>query len=697
MPLSFKAKLYIWIVICLGMVTLAFNLINIDPHLLPLIGVVGIIAGFLEKYHVELPNSMELSGSSIFTVFVLVHFGIPEAILVDFIVSCFLFYLHKLQPSSGLFNLSQFVLSIAIVGVFSNWIGDFQDGFSLFSILYFVMLVALYLFISYTLSAVCMALIFQQSIKDMWLGRILDTVIATVVTAVLGLRLTLIFDKDNQAQFWIEVFFILSIFIALRYSFQMFIKLRKTYLGSMESITNLVEDKLQGQSGHAARVGKLARKMAEELKLSQEEIDNIHYAALMHDIGKLQISEAIFQKRGPRTLEEEAEYKKHPELGVKMAEEVFGLSKAAQYILSHHEQWDGKGYPNALDGKNIPLGARIIAAANRYDHIIHDKKVKNHKQAFLNLANKELDPELVALIANNESFKMEEASEKIQDQVLESMMLNKVKNSLNNSKLLKEFVAGEIVQLQDGLFYNLDGEQTHVPCEDKLLSMLQQVDFNSHTKHEFLHDAVSGKVYNVYWFLLDGKIYVMYFDVSHILEYEKDQEMNIRRMYRDVIYSVTQGKLLLLEREELDDLYNTEMLHKVPIQSNSDVGLCRKAVDDILQEYDIEGKQKFQILLSTSEVATNVLKHAVEGVMKVYKYENSLRIIVEDMGSGIKLSDLPKSTLLSGFSSKRSLGQGFSLLLQMMDKVALYTSSRGTTVVLEVMLSESSVELVEVI
>jgi putative nucleotidyltransferase with HDIG domain len=691
-----KVKVFILSMILLGMVLFFIYLPDVTLSTLPYIIILGLFAGILEKYHVELPNAVELSGSSIFTMVVLMLYGIPEAIVIDIIVSIFLMIIYKLPPPVWLINVCQFAVSVVIAGsimqVVQQLLLHLQINAIAIDIIAFLLTTTVYIFVSYSLTAIDIVLFAQQKFKEVWFDRITDTLFGLAITALLGIRLTVIFETENHVQFWIEAIFIIGIFIALRYSFQMFINLRKTYLGSMESITNLVEDKLQNLSGHAARVGKLARKMAEEMKLSQEEIDNIHYAALMHDIGKLQVSEAIFQKRGPRTVEEEAEYKKHPELGSKMVEEVFGLSKAVEYILSHHEQWDGKGYPNAISGSSIPLGARIIAAANRYDHIIHNKKLKDTRQAFMKLANKELDPELVELIAKNETFKIEEVSDKVKDQVLEGLMLNKVKNSLTNSKLLKEFVAGEIVQFKDDVFYNLEGEHTHVPCEEKLAGMLKQVDFKSQAKHEFLHDTENGRVYNIYWFLLDRKVYVMFFDVSHMLEYEKAQEMNIRRMYRDVIYSVTQGKLMLLERNELGELYQNELLHKVPIQSNSDVAICRKAVDDLLTEYEITGKEKFHILLSTSEVATNVLKHAVEGVMKVYKYDNKLRIIVEDMGSGINLSDLPKSTLLSGFSSKRSLGQGFSLLLQMMDKVALYTSSRGTTVVLEIVLKEGTEE-----
>ncbi len=91
------------------------------------------------------------------------------------------------------------------------------------------------------------------------------------------------------------------------------------------------------------------------------------YWQILHDLGKLAISEDILQKEGPLTTEEWDRIKKHPELGYKIANALPELSQIAMGILSHHEHWDGYGYPQGLEKEEIPLIARIISIADAYD------------------------------------------------------------------------------------------------------------------------------------------------------------------------------------------------------------------------------------------------------------------------------------------------------------------------------------------
>ncbi len=121
-------------------------------------------------------------------------------------------------------------------------------------------------------------------------------------------------------------------------------------------------------AGHAQRTAWLAIALARGLRRSEQEARFIGLAALLHDIGKRAIPAAILNKPGPLTEQEWAIMRLHPEIGYQMLVGAGGAyTHIAPLVLTHHERWDGLGYPFGLAGEAIPLGARILAVADAYD------------------------------------------------------------------------------------------------------------------------------------------------------------------------------------------------------------------------------------------------------------------------------------------------------------------------------------------
>jgi len=118
---------------------------------------------------------------------------------------------------------------------------------------------------------------------------------------------------------------------------------------------------------HANRLSELARKIGLKLELSRTEMDELELLATLHDIGKLGIDGHILNKTEPLNEAEWAEMKKHTEIGFRIAMSTQELAPIAYYILSHHERWDGSGYPNGLKGEQIPLLSRILSVIDAYD------------------------------------------------------------------------------------------------------------------------------------------------------------------------------------------------------------------------------------------------------------------------------------------------------------------------------------------
>jgi diguanylate cyclase (GGDEF)-like protein/putative nucleotidyltransferase with HDIG domain len=175
------------------------------------------------------------------------------------------------------------------------------------------------------------------------------------------------------------------------------------HLATIEALARAIDAKDQTTQVHIRRVQVYATGLAHALHLSEPEIQGIKTAALLHDIGKLAVPEHILSKPGPLTQEEFQKIRIHPQVGAEIIAAVPFPYPVAPLIMSHHERWDGKGYPQGLAGEDIPLGARILTIVDYYDAVTTDRpyhKALNGESAVGLLkheAGRALDPTLVPM------------------------------------------------------------------------------------------------------------------------------------------------------------------------------------------------------------------------------------------------------------------------------------------------------------
>ncbi len=143
--------------------------------------------------------------------------------------------------------------------------------------------------------------------------------------------------------------------------------LQQVAVATLEALVNALEAKDRYLRGHSARVADMAASVAAELRLSDDEVDAVRTAGRLHDIGKIGVREEILTKQGPLTDAEFEEVKRHTTIGAEILAPLLHLGPVIQFVRSHHERWDGKGYPDGLKGDAIPLGARIIGTVEIYD------------------------------------------------------------------------------------------------------------------------------------------------------------------------------------------------------------------------------------------------------------------------------------------------------------------------------------------
>jgi putative two-component system response regulator len=143
--------------------------------------------------------------------------------------------------------------------------------------------------------------------------------------------------------------------------------LERISVATLEALVNALEAKDPYLRGHSARVADLAATVAAEMGLSEDQVEVVRTAGRLHDIGKIGIREEILNKRGPLTDEEFEHVKHHTVTGSQILAPLAHLRHIIDIVRSHHERWDGKGYPDGIAGEQIPLGARIIGAVEIYD------------------------------------------------------------------------------------------------------------------------------------------------------------------------------------------------------------------------------------------------------------------------------------------------------------------------------------------
>ena len=184
-------------------------------------------------------------------------------------------------------------------------------------------------------------------------------------------------------------------------------KRQQLFLNTTIALAAAIEAKDRYTRGHTQRVTHLSLEIGKimmrkkEISFDNKFLEHLHIAALLHDIGKIGISETILNKNGSLTSEERQKINLHPEIGANILQPIKELKQAIQGVKYHHERYDGKGYPEGLDNGKIPIIAAIIAVADTYDAMTTDRPYRNamsKKEAILAIklaSGQQLHPQVV--------------------------------------------------------------------------------------------------------------------------------------------------------------------------------------------------------------------------------------------------------------------------------------------------------------
>nr|WP_246281085.1 HD domain-containing phosphohydrolase [Saccharibacillus qingshengii] len=456
---------------------------------------------------------------------------------------------------------------------------------------------------------------------------------------------------------------------------------------TFERFSLLFESRLSPDlEGHGIRTGVIADHLLDRFSYPREKKRVLVQVAIQHDIGKSALPAYLFNKRGALSLSEEDEYRSHSEKGADIIRTLTEDARASRWVRHHHERWDGKGFPSGLKGKDIPYESRILALCSRLDHLIRrepdDEAVCRsvHK-----LSGRELDPALASAVDTNLLQRLREQLTQRGLMFLpipepegkqageahrtgpESSAGNEQGSYVGASVLLK--------LASDGLLYGLEQPE----LEADIVRLARRAQEEQSSFYEIL--PCEKRTYEAHFYPEHGEVRIVLTDITPAIAYREKLHKEMMLSYREIMSALSSGKvsLCLTERELLERL--GERLAAIQVAERTDVGRSRDLAAGFMQPGD--PKRIMQIKLAVSEAATNVLKHALGGEVTLFVREQGLQVLVRDDGSGIALHELPKTFVVSGYSSKKSLGRGFGVMYASADRIFLYTDAKGTRVLLE--------------
>jgi diguanylate cyclase (GGDEF)-like protein/putative nucleotidyltransferase with HDIG domain len=317
----------------------------------------------------------------------------------------------KSPPHRTLFSMASLVLTVKATGLVYAWLGGPAPGepFSIVTIPKPLVVAAITYFVCNTaFIAAAIGLTTAQSPLRVWNENFLWSAPSYFVGAGAAALGASILDRGG---YWMAMLLAAPLYLTYR-TYKVYLgriqdhqlhvqQVSDLHLATIEALALAIDAKDQTAQSHIRRVQVYAAGLAEALGMTPNDIQGVKTAALLHDIGKLAVPEHILSKPGPLTQEEFQKIRIHPQVGAEIISGVPFPYPVAPLILSHHERWDGKGYPVGLKGDEIPLGARILTVVDYFDALMSERpyhRAMDEEEALRLLrqeSGKALDPRVV--------------------------------------------------------------------------------------------------------------------------------------------------------------------------------------------------------------------------------------------------------------------------------------------------------------
>ncbi len=330
----------------------------------------------------RLPNDTDLSFNAIVQLAALVLAGPVAALIVA--ASPALFALRNRRLVTQVFNVAMMAVVTLVAGTSYHLFGGVWGQGRGFSSTLILVHVAVPLMLAN--SAQCLAnaallagvISLDQKVpyREVIVGILRSGGVAYVGYGIFGLLLAVLWDGAEIGP--LSAVLVLAPLFVARWAFAQYAEEHAAHDRTVAALVGAVEAKDFYTRGHSERVAKASVLIARVRGLSQQRTSTLHFAGMLHDVGKLGVPTRVLQKSGALSDEEFAAIARHPVRGLEMVREIEFLGEAFEGILHHHERLDGRGYPMGLSGTSIPEFARIIAVADAFDSMT---STRSYRQA----------------------------------------------------------------------------------------------------------------------------------------------------------------------------------------------------------------------------------------------------------------------------------------------------------------------------
>ncbi|AGA68021.1 putative domain HDIG-containing protein [Desulfitobacterium dichloroeliminans LMG P-21439] len=404
LPSSFKKLFYV--VVTLGLGLSYWFISNHSWQRADLLGLLAfaLLAVISESLPVSLPKGGYVTvGYAIFMTCLILF---PIGVTIPIVLAAGILIFGKAGKEQLLykriFNASQYVISISFAYLIFNLFNAQHARFDIVNLISYFVAAFSYSLLNVTIVSITLGALFDKSPWYMWRINIRWSIPNFLALAPLAILTSMIYRE-----FGVLALFLLFIPLLLaRHSFQLYMDMRKNYLNTVEALVTALEAKDSYTSGHSSRVAEWSAKIAEELKLAEDRVEFIKYAGVLHDVGKIGVSEDILNKKGQLTESEWTIIRNHSAIGEQIVHSIDFLFDVSSTVRSHHERFDGNGYPDRIKGKDIPLESRIIALADAYDAMTSSRSYRESlspAEALIELrrvSGSQLDPDVVVAFDN---------------------------------------------------------------------------------------------------------------------------------------------------------------------------------------------------------------------------------------------------------------------------------------------------------
>lgn len=380
--MSNKLKAYVAIIILLGISFFLYTINQVQDIDIAGLVIFTLLSIISESLVIVTLGQRALSVGFVISLAAILVFGVPEAAWICSIGIMLrvvnhdgkIYHILNFPVNKTLFNGANIMLSAGVAGLLYESLGGVPGYINLNNI---VLPIVACIFTCIIVNAIIMSILMHLITGEEFFRNCCKN-IAWVVKdyfAMAPFAIIMAIAYINYRTVGILIFFVPLLFA--RYAFKLYIDMRSIYIDTVKCLSQAIEAKDPYTNGHSQRVGEYSCKLAERLGLPPKRVENLKIAAILHDIGKIGVDESILNKPGRLTEEEFDKIKQHPEIGVKIIKDIEFLKDVKRIILSHHERYDGTGYPEGRKYNDIILEAQILSIADVFDALTSERPYRH--------------------------------------------------------------------------------------------------------------------------------------------------------------------------------------------------------------------------------------------------------------------------------------------------------------------------------